>query len=512
MYKIFRILTFFLIAVPSLSLASDEIDFYSKIDDAGNEIAAALTTRHLQEYKSFRWFGKRCRGEAAWLDSESISERDLQDIQQDNLTFLTKLAAKKKKKLTNEEINEIATCLKTTYGSMQQEAIRQQHQITTAGGYGIYMDGSLKNSDYDIIDDLNKINKILFTQPPKYNGPANNNQKSLLDFLKGKDPEWLEDENGDTQIQDPDITTVTESVTTITTPAPSQDGEGNIPWVQECSTENELGNTGNLPGNLVDGNFTTELEHTLTYGDNWQEGGVDNSQTTNESEENSQSNEDFFHKVPCNKMFCITIDFLANTRNGSLWRDDKSIEWLLNKHIEMMEPISRSDLSAQKMTNNSFQLPFLNIRIADKIAGARVFIHNKPQKVKRLKTEDTEEKKEAIFDSAYDCALIDAGLEPNKEKNPGAQGAGYSLVPGQTIGDVHLADKTLAPKDPTQITKNPNIQTKCRNIRERISKQKREVVFVGDLNELYSFTEAATDIIAQILDAEKAKLDWLPVR
>lgn len=54
MYKIFRILTFFLIAVPSLSLASDEIDFYSKIDDAGNEIAAALTTRHLQEYKSFR--------------------------------------------------------------------------------------------------------------------------------------------------------------------------------------------------------------------------------------------------------------------------------------------------------------------------------------------------------------------------------------------------------------------------------------------------------------------------
>lgn len=86
-----------------------------------------------------------------------------------------------------------------------------------------------------------------------------------------------------------------------------------------------------------------------------------------------------------------------------------------------MEPISRSDLSAQKMTNNSFQLPFLNIKIADKIAGARVFMHNKPQKVKRLKSEDTEEKRKSIFDEAYRCALIEAGLQPDEKKNAGVQ-------------------------------------------------------------------------------------------
>lgn len=46
-----------------------------------------------------------------------------------------------------------------------------------------------------------------------------------------------------------------------------------------------------------------------------------------------------------------------------------SIESLLEQHTKMMEPISHSDLSAQKMTNNSYQLPFLKIKMADKIAG-----------------------------------------------------------------------------------------------------------------------------------------------
>lgn len=45
-----------------------------------------------------------------------------------------------------------------------------------------------------------------------------------------------------------------------------------------------------------------------------------------------------------------------------------SIESILEKHTQMMEPISWSDLSAQKMTNNSYQPPWLNMKIKDKIA------------------------------------------------------------------------------------------------------------------------------------------------
>lgn len=82
-----------------------------------------------------------------------------------------------------------------------------------------------------------------------------------------------------------------------------------------------------------------------------------------------------------------------------------SIESLLDKHIKMMEPISYSDLSAQKMTNNSYQLPWLNIKIADKIAGLRTYVSTEPQITKTLKSEDTQSKKDAIFDAAFKCAM-----------------------------------------------------------------------------------------------------------
>lgn len=87
-----------------------------------------------------------------------------------------------------------------------------------------------------------------------------------------------------------------------------------------------------------------------------------------------------------------------------------SIESLLEKHSKMMEPISWSDLSSQKMTNNSYQLPFLNIKFKDKIAGARVYMTEAPQQTKRLETDDTQEKKDAIFDAAFKCAMNEAGV------------------------------------------------------------------------------------------------------
>jgi hypothetical protein len=48
--------------------------------------------------------------------------------------------------------------------------------------------------------------------------------------------------------------------------------------------------------------------------------------------------------------------------------EDISIEGIVNRHIKILNPISWTDLSQQKMTNNSFQLPFLNIIFKSKIA------------------------------------------------------------------------------------------------------------------------------------------------
>lgn len=85
-----------------------------------------------------------------------------------------------------------------------------------------------------------------------------------------------------------------------------------------------------------------------------------------------------------------------------------SIESLLEKHIKMMMPISWSDLSQQKMTNNTYQLPFLNIKFKEKIAGARVFMHETPQPKKIVEKEVTQTVLDAKFEADMRCAMNEA--------------------------------------------------------------------------------------------------------
>ncbi len=489
-----------------------ETDFYSQIDDAGNTMANMLTSRHLKKYPTYQGFGKECRNETPWLDTEPLNEKDLQG----NLVeFLGKTARKKNKKLDIGEMNQLATCLQSTYQNMQTRAVRQQDDIIVAGSYGSYMDGSLKNSDYDIIDDINKINKIIFKDNIKYLGTSNLNQTSLLDFLKGGEVKELSDGQDLVDPREPpkNTTTLTETTVTTTTPAISDADDKKIPWNEKCSDEKNTNtaDTG-LPGNLLDSNFTTELEHTLNSTKNTTNGGVDNSQNGNGKDGKGgngkeKEKKDFYDKLPCNKIFCVTIDMEIG-KGSFKSENDKSIEAILDKHMKMMEPIANSDLSAQKMTNNSFQLPFLNIKIADKVAGGRVFVNNRPQQTKKFKEEDTEEKRNAFYDATYRCAMIEAGLSPEKETNGGPDGGGYASSSQTNLSNITNTELNLTAKKPSTVLQNKNIQTTCGNLRTQMSKARRETAFATNFNEIYAFTNALSKMIANIAWGD-TKLDSL---
>lgn len=117
---------------------------------------------------------------------------------------------------------------------------------------------------------------------------------------------------------------------------------------------------------------------------------------------------DFFHKLPCNGIFCITINTIKGSSDLLVGGNRLSIEGILDAHLEKMSKISWSDLSAQKMSSNSFQLPFLNIKFKDKVAGGSLFMHTLPQNKKQLESEETDNKKKAEFEKLLRCAMITA--------------------------------------------------------------------------------------------------------
>lgn len=73
-----------------------------------------------------------------------------------------------------------------------------------------------------------------------------------------------------------------------------------------------------------------------------------------------------------------------------------------------MEPIANSDLSAQKYQKNSYQLPFLNVKLLNKISGGQVFVEYRPQKTEKRETEATPEEYTKQFDLLRRCSLISA--------------------------------------------------------------------------------------------------------
>lgn len=230
-------------------------------------LAKNLTKRHLEDYKTFRNFGKNCRGEIAWLDTKPIDQELLDEVSANNYTKLISYyhQAESKSGLTTEELPAIGSCLAQTYSEIKNRANSEQQTIENTKNIGIYMDGSVKNSDFDIIKDIEKINAIIFTVPFAYDGKKNNSEDLLKKFLNGDKPNTLSDddqnqENNTNKIDSVVIKKTTDtnnSQTTIT-----QDNSAQIPWAETCNADGTIGTT--TIANMIDANFIRDLNVALS--------------------------------------------------------------------------------------------------------------------------------------------------------------------------------------------------------------------------------------------------------
>lgn len=289
-----------------------------------------------------------------------------------------------------------------------------------------------------------------------------------------------------------------------------------LPWQETCTPS---GYQSIAVKNLVTEDFLRDLNSTLRGNKNSQNSGQDYSENiartqSHSGAQNGQNNEnqsneksDFFNKLPCNGIFCITIGTNIQSKNLLVGGSNNAIETILDQHIKKTEKISWSDLSAQKMTNNSFQLPFLNIKFKKKVAGGGVFVHNTPQITKKLEEENTPAKQEAEFEKLYRCALLSAGLGSEEFKNSGVTGGGFLPRNGATTENLEKATISLNAQDEAQL--NPNID--CQSAIPAQMRNRHYAGFSTHINEISAFTNAMLDIINQILDTE-TKLDNVPVR
>lgn len=249
----------------------------------------------------------------------------LDELSEGNISSLVALS---KNPLSTDDFDAIASCLVTTYDEIKSRSYQQQNDLEESGSIGIYLDGDTKNSDFDIIKDIEKINEIIFSNPAKYEGTKNESQKKLNDFLQGKIANLLgknaENSENSTKNSSKNATKNTENSTQNETTKNVKNSENLSEWSAMCTPS---GNIGTAVNNMLTDDFLSDLNAVLggksaeNVGQDYAEKiAVKNTAKNAENSEqnasaSSSSQKDFTNKLPCNGVFCITITTTKGSQN-----------------------------------------------------------------------------------------------------------------------------------------------------------------------------------------------------
>ncbi len=488
------------------------LDFYSRIDDAWDSLAQGILSRRLWEKRNYWALG--CW--ANWLANEPIDQITLEELRVGNYGRLGIVMAQKKVNLTTDQLAKLSQCLVEKYNQLDQRAHADQDTLETVGNVGLYLDGDSANSDYDILADITRINSIIFKEKYPYTGTKNASAKSIASLLRG-DPiaplfPTVSGTNGSSGVNGLSGSTNSSTISGATLSwSTVSSSVGVLPWALVCS----LGWVGTRASDGLFGDGLLDDINSTLLG--WSSspgrlayvspaGSAGSTSDTSAAGSDAlfwlSQGSDFYNKPACTGIFCITTGMIAGSQSGLGGFSSVSIESLLEQHTKMMDPISWSDLGAQKMTNNSYQLPFLGIKFKDKIAWARVYTSESPQITKKLKTEDTQTTQDDLFDRAFRCAMNEADLPGDPILANGFIGAWYT----------GLRDTTTVPNRAISLGPTETESTRgCYQTRLWQWQKEAYQSLSTDLNEIQSFTIAMMNTILQIIDTDR-KLDNLPVK
>lgn len=83
---------------------------------------------------------------------------------------------------TSDEITKIAKEASGFTAALKTEAGEQTQALGRMGSMGIFTDGSLDNSSYDLMKDLENVHDVIFTKDIPYGGTANDGSISVMSF------------------------------------------------------------------------------------------------------------------------------------------------------------------------------------------------------------------------------------------------------------------------------------------------------------------------------------------
>lgn len=233
-------------------------------------------------------------------------------------------------------LTEYQTLIANYYNKALESAQNKVWKTYEVSRIWLYSDWNEENSPFDIMLDMQDIDKIIFETETEYNWVNNYNMDNVVDSLLSW--ENMTDSVNYWQYK----STVNSNYSYNWNKLEETDWSNLVCKIDESwLSEDEI-------NKLLNWSWTTNSWSSWWYY-SWK----------NYSKVNDNA------VWPCSNFFCITIEFETYTHNLLWWGKWKSIEWFLKKSNEHLKKFANSSLVQAKMTINLFELWLKDLNLAD---------------------------------------------------------------------------------------------------------------------------------------------------
>ncbi len=313
------------------------------------------------------------------------------------------------KSIDIKTLNSIMSIITTMNLVYKQKANNKSDDIYKISRIWIYSDWNLDNSSFDLMSDIEEIDKIIFTEPIPYNWEEIWNFDSVFwNFLA-----W-----NNTRIRAPLVTTkflqyqnnnlnnniFWWSINNLANNPNISPLQTNNTSKYVCSqgNQNSWFNTGTLKFLIPNTSSWNNLLNTWNIWNNpWINWTLTNTWILSWTWNNLTKNKKKFNvntlntswNWPCNTFFCIKIDFQTYSTNLLWWWKTFSIESYMNTSNGHLYKFLWTSLGQSKMTVNFWELGLKNLQLADMFHMWVMIIKKSPPILKDDKRKPWEYKK-----------------------------------------------------------------------------------------------------------------------
>ena len=353
--------------------------------------------------------------------------------------------------IDNQTINQIVSTIKIIDQISQTKANAKAQKMEKIARIWLYSDWDTNNSPFDLVDDLKKIDEIIFTSEIPYEWVNMNNSDNSLSNLLSWENNNTEENNNSWNLDNNNIYTSWEQ----------QPDLSEILWTNNPDSTNKVCQTNNswLSDDTLEATWIWTWDINWCSPEwkkwinnccdwlklatvNWQKFCINNSKWTtirclykNTEQEwyyyiNWKSFWDLIEKTncskfdsnidsnwwslwaqwwwsdwPCNTFFCITIKFVTSQHNLLWWWKTKSIESIIARSNKHLKKNTSTSMIQAKMTINNFEIMLRDLDLAEKF-NIWVNLSWKSPPILNLeeKEESTDDNIKKLIDNMLDIA------------------------------------------------------------------------------------------------------------